>query len=104
MGRIRKLAAWTLSPGGNMHGLVRAESSAERAAREQAELVKRQNDLLAQLARNSKQPAQPAPQAPSVAWCCRDCVTQGCDQAMTGDVRLTRAAAQCDCRVHHPRS
>lgn len=37
MGRIRKTLAWTLSPGGNMHGLVRAESSAEMSAREAAE-------------------------------------------------------------------
>jgi hypothetical protein len=37
MGRIRKTLAWTFSPGGNMHGLVRAESSAEKAAREAGE-------------------------------------------------------------------
>ena len=37
MGRIRKTLAWTFSPGGDMRGPVRAESSAERAAREAAE-------------------------------------------------------------------
>lgn len=59
MGRIRKTLAWTFSPGGNMKGLVRAESSAERAAREAAEaratqareqsrLLAEQNRLLAE--------------------------------------------------------
>ncbi|HEX9542911.1 MAG TPA: hypothetical protein VGA04_32735 [Streptosporangiaceae bacterium] len=52
MGRIRKTLAWTFSPGGNMHGLVRAESSAERAARETAEArqidAREQNRLLAE--------------------------------------------------------
>jgi len=59
MGRIRKTLAWTFSPGGNMKGLVRAESSAERAAREaaearaaqsreQARLFAEQNRLLAE--------------------------------------------------------
>ena len=37
-------------PGGNMQGLVRPESSAERVAREQAELIREQNRLLAELA------------------------------------------------------
>lgn len=37
MGRIRKTLSWTLLPGGGMHGPVRAESSAEQAAREAAE-------------------------------------------------------------------
>lgn len=50
MGRIRKTLAWTLSPGGSMHGLVRPESSAELAARDQAELLREQNRLLAQIA------------------------------------------------------
>jgi len=104
MGRIRKLAAWTLSPGGNLNGLVRAESSAERAARDQAELMKQQNELLAQLARN-QQPGQPPAPVPHAALvCCVDCINQGCDQTMIGQVGLTRAAAQCDCRVHYPRS
>jgi hypothetical protein len=64
MGRIRKTLAWTFSPGGNMHGLIRAESSAERAAREAAEarqaqaqeqlrLLEEQNLLLTQVARST---------------------------------------------------
>jgi hypothetical protein len=41
MGRFRKLMSWTLSPGGTGNGLVRSESSAEQAAREQTELLRR---------------------------------------------------------------
>lgn len=48
MGRIRKTLAWTFSPGGSMKGPIRAESSAERAAREHAELIREQNRLLAE--------------------------------------------------------
>jgi hypothetical protein len=50
MGRIRKTLAWTFSPGGNMHGLVRPESSAEQAAGDLADLLREQNRLLAQIA------------------------------------------------------
>jgi Short C-terminal domain len=64
MGRIRKTLAWTFSPGGNMKGPIRAESSAERAAREAAEaqkaqadehrrLLEEQNRLLAAVARSA---------------------------------------------------
>jgi hypothetical protein len=49
MGRIRKTLAWTFSPGGNMKGLIRAEPSLDRAAREHAELIREQNRLLAEL-------------------------------------------------------
>ncbi len=46
MGRIRKTLAWTLSPGGSMHGLVKPESSAEESARETRALLEEQNRLL----------------------------------------------------------
>ena len=43
MGRIRKTLRWTFSFGGTGAGSpIRAESSAERAAREHAELMKEQ--------------------------------------------------------------
>lgn len=72
MGRIRKTLAWTFSPGGNMHGLVRAESSAERAAREAAEaqqaqareqvrLLEEQNRLLAEQNRLRREAAGDRP-------------------------------------------
>jgi hypothetical protein len=49
MGRIRKTLRWTFSFGGTGAGSpIRAESSAERAAREHAELMKEQNRLLAE--------------------------------------------------------
>lgn len=66
MGRIRKTLAWTFSPGGNMKGPIRAESSAERAAREQAKLLQEQNRLLAkhnQLAARAAKPARAGSQA-----------------------------------------
>jgi hypothetical protein len=60
MGRIRKTLAWTFSPGGSMKGPIRAESSAERAAREHAELLREQNRLLAEQNRLTAQAARPA--------------------------------------------
>jgi hypothetical protein len=46
MGRIRKSLAWALSPGGSGHGLVRPQSSAEKAAGQQSALLAEQNRLL----------------------------------------------------------
>lgn len=60
MGRIRKTLAWTFSPGGSMKGPIRAESSAERASREQAELLREQNRLLAEQNRLAAMAARPA--------------------------------------------
>jgi hypothetical protein len=49
MGRIRKTLHWmVLVVGGTGASPIRAESSAERAAREQAELMREQNRLLAE--------------------------------------------------------
>jgi hypothetical protein len=64
MGRIRKALAWTLSPGGNMHGLVRAESSSEKAAREAAEAQKEQIRLLQEQNRLLAEQNQLRKQAP----------------------------------------
>lgn len=63
------------------------------------------NELPATLARNNQRPAEPPTPDPRVVLvCCVDCINQGCDQTMIGQVGLTRAAAQCDCRVHHLRN
>jgi hypothetical protein len=102
MGRIRKLAAWTFSPGGNMKGLVRAESSAERAAREHAELMREQNRLLAQQNRLLASPAPVGAQAAAGTMrCCLECINLGCDQSMGGQVDWTRSPLLCGCPVHH---
>ena len=66
MGRIRKLAARTLSPGGSMHGLVRPESSAEQAAREHSDLLREQNRLLQGL---GPSPVPPCPGCSRVTVC-----------------------------------
>lgn len=107
MGRIRKALSITsvIATGGALGTPVKWESSAEKAAKEQARLLKEQNELLATLARNNQQPAaRPRPNPRTVLVCCVDCINQGCDQTMIGQVGLTRAADQCDCRAHHPRS
>lgn len=107
MGRIRKALSITsvIATGGALGAPVKWESSAERAAGEQARLLKEQNELLTSLARNNQRSAQPPSPSPrTVLVCCVDCINQGCDQSMIGQVGLTRAAAQCDCRLHHPRS
>ena len=96
MGRIRKTLAWTLSPGGNMHGLVRAESSSERAAREQADLLREQNRLLAEVVGK-----RPSAKPKAALTCCLDCINQGCDKSMPGTVDWTRSASRCDCPTHH---
>jgi hypothetical protein len=102
MGRIRKALSITsvIATGGALGTPVKWESSAEKAAREQARLLREQNDLLARLARNG-QAAVPAsaPEVPLV--CCVDCISQGCDEAMGADVGWTRSAALCDCLAHH---
>lgn len=46
MGRIRKTLRWITAPGGDGPSLIRAESSAEQAAREHTELLREQNRLL----------------------------------------------------------
>lgn len=107
MGRIRKALSISsvIATGGALGAPVKWESSAEKAAKEHARLLKEQNELLASLAWNDQRPVQPlAPDPRAVLVCCVDCINQGCDQTMIGPVGLTRAAAQCDCRMHHPRS
>jgi hypothetical protein len=60
MGRIRKTLRWTFSFGGTGAGSpIRAESSAERAAREHADLMREQNRLLAEQNRLVSQAARP---------------------------------------------
>lgn len=46
MGRIRKALHWATAIGGDGPSLIRAESSAEQAAREHAALLREQNRLL----------------------------------------------------------
>jgi hypothetical protein len=54
MGRIREaLSAGTFMATGGVVAPVRWESSAEKAAREQARLLEEQNDLLARIAQGS---------------------------------------------------
>jgi hypothetical protein len=49
VGRIRKTLHWMVPViGGTAASPIRAESSAEKAVREQAELIREQNRLLAQ--------------------------------------------------------
>lgn len=61
MGRIRKAFSITsvIATGGALGTPVKWESSAEKAAKEQARLLKEQNELLASLACNNQRPAQP---------------------------------------------
>jgi hypothetical protein len=105
MGRIRKAFSITsvIATGGALGTPVKWESSAEKSAKEQARLLKEQNELLATLARSQQRAARPTPAPRTVLVCCVDCINEGCDQTMVGQVGLTRAANQCDCRVHHPR-
>ena len=107
MGRIRKALSITsvIATGGALGAPVKWESSAEKAAKEQARLLEEQNELLASLARSNHRSEQPpSPSRRTVLVCCVDCINKGCDQTMIGQVGLTRAVAQCDCRLHHPRS
>jgi hypothetical protein len=46
MGRIRKTLHWMTAIGGDGPSLIRAESSAEQAAREHTALLREQNRLL----------------------------------------------------------
>ncbi|MGH3402849.1 MAG: hypothetical protein ACRDRJ_10170 [Streptosporangiaceae bacterium] len=80
-----------------MRGLVRAESSAEQAAREHAQLLERQNWLLEEAARRGHRQAHRQEMA-----CCEACRELRCDQAMPADV-ITRVqtALICDCPDHH---
>lgn len=66
MGRLRKLARWTFSSGGTGLGSpIRAESSAEEAARQQRELLAEQNRLIAEQNRliAGQWPTRPRPSA-----------------------------------------
>jgi len=57
MGRIRKTMRWTFSFGGTGAGSpIRAESSAEQAARRTHELLEEQNALLQQIAPRQQPP------------------------------------------------
>lgn len=61
MGRIRKTLHWMVPVvGGTSASPIRAESSAERAAREHAELLREQNRLLAEQNRLTAQAARAA--------------------------------------------
>ena len=112
MGRIRKALSITsvIATGGAIGTPVKWESSAEKAAREQAELIKEQNQLLAQIARNGQgaapratAPMRPAPRqtANQALMVCLDCLNAGCDKNMDGKVGWTRSTANCGCPVHH---
>ena len=104
MGRIRKALSITsvLTTGGALGTPVKWESSAEKAAREQARLLKEQNELLAAMARNNQRPAQLSARSPDAGvLCCVDCINEGCHKAMGNDVDATLVAARCDCQVHH---
>jgi hypothetical protein len=106
MGRIRKVLAWTLSPGGSMHGLVRPELSAEQAAREQADFLREQNRLLEEIAGARSSTSSTAGKRSSVPvkedhTCCLDCINLGCGLSIGGKVNWTSSASRCDCRKHH---
>jgi hypothetical protein len=104
VGRIRKALSITsvIATGGALGTPVKWESNAEKAAREQAKLLKDQNALLARIAANGQSPA-PGMSATSevAAMCCLDCLNHGCDKAMGGKVEWTRILSKCDCRTHH---
>jgi hypothetical protein len=73
MGRIRKALSITsvIATGGALGAPVKWESSAEKASKEQARLLKEQNELLTTLARNNQRPAgPPAPGPRAVLVCC----------------------------------
>ena len=96
MGRIRKALSITsvAVTGGVLGTPVKWESSAEKAAREQA---------LAMLAQNNQASRPAGPPAPPVAAaCCLDCINQGCDARFGSKVEWTRSAELCGCLRHHP--
>jgi hypothetical protein len=83
---------------------VKCESSAEKAAKEQARLLKEQNELLATLARNNQRPPRPPVPIPHEGVkCCLDCINQRCDKAMGDEVGWTcepvSVAAGCTTQV-----
>ena len=106
MGRIRKTLAITTTIATGGVPLVRWRSSAEKAAVNQSQLLKEQNDLLAKIAQDAKaSPRPPTPvsvRLPHVGiMCCLDCVNLGCDKKMADKIGWTRVASKCDCPDHH---
>ena len=107
MGRIRKALSITsmIATGGALGTPVKWESSAEKSAKEQARLMKEQNQLLAQIARNGQSDAgtQIRPSIPggNEIKFCVDCLNRGCGQSMGNDVGWTWDETRCDCLVHH---
>jgi hypothetical protein len=86
------------------HSVIRRESSAEQAAREQAALTKEQNAYLAVLA-GSPAPAPatvlPPRAKPGEPACCVECIHRGCDKRMGNNPGRTYRASRCDCKEHH---
>lgn len=107
MGRIRKALSITsvIATGGAFGTPVKWNSSAEKSAKDQARLMREQNQLLAQIARNGQSDAgsqvrHPIPGDSEIKFCV-DCLNRGCDQSVGIEVGWTRDEAQCDCLVHH---
>jgi hypothetical protein len=107
VGRIRKALSITsvIGTGGAFGTPVKWESSAEKSAKEQARLMKEQNQLLAQIARNGQidaatQLRASIPGDNEIKFCV-NCLNRGCNQSVGNDVGWTRDDIQCDCLVHH---
>jgi hypothetical protein len=83
--------------------VVRYESSAEKAAREQTALMKQQNVLLATLAGHHPAPpiVLPPRARPGEPACCVECIHQGCHKGMEGNPGRTYRVSRCCCKVHH---
>jgi hypothetical protein len=99
MGRIREAfsIASFLATSGNATP-VRWESSAEKAAREQAQLMSEQNRLLADIARQGQSREPVAAMA-----CCEECRRLGCDARMNAtSIAWVKTRLICDCATHHP--
>jgi hypothetical protein len=97
VGRIRKTLAWMTSPGGNMHGIVRAESYQEESARRTVEAITEQNRLVEDIARRNGT----LPQQQAMA-CCEACRELGCDETMPAvSIAWVKTGLICDCVIHH---
>jgi hypothetical protein len=89
MGRFRK--AMFYAGQAAFLPVVKYESDAEVATREQTALLRQQTELL-------RQQAQPSADS-AMAFYCADCVNAGC--YVGGQLRVMKNPKLCDCTAHH---
>lgn len=91
MGRFRK--AMFYAGQAAFLPVVKYESDAELATREQTALLRQQTELL-------RQQAQPVgQQATTMAFYCAGCVNAGC--YVGGQLHVVKNPKLCDCTAHH---